>query len=304
MRQVPDPEPRQFDPAHGWRERYCQVGAQAEPVQHRQLPDGVLEVWSPGQAKPDIFVLEIATDPDARVPSQAVRDVALVYLERGIVPEVLVLFLREKGHVPAADSVELISRRGFTKLNLSWKAIKLWEVPAEELLAMDDVGLLPWVPLAKVTAAPEQIVRRCRARMDRAAPQIGHPEYENLLVVTQFLPLRYNEDSALLERLRALLGGREVMIQSPLYQEIVAESELKGATETRQAYILKVLRNRFGDAAKELDVELKAVEHERLDSLFDRALNCPDLESFRKELLSRTESPHGHDRITAVSGDC
>jgi hypothetical protein len=76
------------------------------------------------------------------------------------------------------------------------------------------------------------------------------------------------------------------MIGSPLYQEIVAESKLKGATETRQAYILKVLRNRFGDAAKDLEVELKAVEYERLDVLFDWALDCPDLESFRKELLS------------------
>jgi hypothetical protein len=116
---------------------------QAEPVQHRQLPDGVLEAWAPGQARSDTFIVEIATDPDARVPSQAVRDVALIYLERGILPEVLVLFLREKGNVPAADSVELISQRGFTKLNLSWRAIKLWEIPAEDLLEMDDVGLLP-----------------------------------------------------------------------------------------------------------------------------------------------------------------
>jgi hypothetical protein len=260
---------------------------QAEPVQLRQLPDGVLEVWSSSRAKPDIFILEIATDPDARVPSQAVRDAAVIHLERGVLPEVLVLYLREKGNVPAADSVELQSRRGFTTLKLSWKAIKLWEIPAEDLLAMDDVGLLPWVPLARVEGSPEQIVSRCRARLDEAAPQIGHPEYENLLVATQFLlPLRYNQDKLLLERLRALLGGREVMIESPLYQEIVAESELKGATEARRAYILRVLRNRFGDAAKDLDVELKAVEYDRLDALFDRALDCGDLESFRKALWS------------------
>jgi hypothetical protein len=76
------------------------------------------------------------------------------------------------------------------------------------------------------------------------------------------------------------------MIESPLYQEIVAESKLKGATEARRAHILKVLRHRFGDAAQDLDVEWKAVENDRLDVLFDRALDCPDLESFRKELWS------------------
>ena len=51
----------------------------------------LLEVRSPGQAQSDIFILEIASYPDARVPSQAVRDTALVYLQRGIVPELIVL---------------------------------------------------------------------------------------------------------------------------------------------------------------------------------------------------------------------
>jgi hypothetical protein len=260
---------------------------QAEPVQHRKLPDGVLEVWSPGQAKPDIFILEIATDPDARVPSQAVDDTALIYLERGILPEVLVLFLREKGNLPAADSVELKSRCGFTKLNLSWKAIKLWEIPAEDLLAMDDVGLLPWVPLAKVTGSPERIVRRCRARLDEAAPSLGHAEYENLLVATQFLlPLRYNQDQALLERLLALLGGRQAVIESPLYQEIVEEAERKGETKARQEDIMDVLKTRFGPAAKDLEVELKAVEFDRLGALHKFAVKCRNLASFRKHLLS------------------
>ena len=209
---------------------------QAEPVQIRQLPDGVLEVWGPGQAEPDIFILEIATFPDARVPSQAVRDAAMIYLLKGIVPEVIVLYLHEKGHIPAADSVELQSRRGLTKWNLSWKAIKLWEVPAEELLAMGDVGLLPWVPLAKFQGSPEQIVSRCRAHIDHAIASAEAPraatQYENLLAVTQFLlPLRYDRGSALLDRLRGLLGGRKAMIESPLYQEIVEESERTGETK-------------------------------------------------------------------------
>src|SRR5271156_819371 len=76
---------------------------QAEPVQVRQLPDGLLEVTGPGLALPDIFILEIASYPDARVPSQAARDAAIIFLQRGIVPELIVLFLHEKGNVAAAD---------------------------------------------------------------------------------------------------------------------------------------------------------------------------------------------------------
>ena len=201
---------------------------QAEPVQVRQLPDGLLEVECPGLAQPDIFILEIASHPDARVPSQAVRDTAIIYLQRGIVPEVIVLFLHEKGNVPAADSIELQSRRGLTRWKLTWKAVKLWEVPAEKLLAMGDVGLIPWVPLAKFDGSPETIVRRCQARIAQAGPPTTPVNQENLLAVTQFLlPLRYNKDP-LLGQLRALLGGQEAMIHSPLYQEVVEEADAQG----------------------------------------------------------------------------
>jgi hypothetical protein len=260
---------------------------QAEPVQARQLPDGVLEVRSPGQAQPDIFILEIASYPDARVPSQAARDTALIFLERGILPELIVLFLHEKGNVAAADSLELKSRRGLTRWNLSWKAVKLWEVPAEELLAMGDVGLIPWVPLAQFEAPPEQIVRRCRARIEQADPPLTPVDQENLLAVTQFLlPLRYNEKPTLLEHLRALLGGRRAMIESPLYQEVVAEAERKGAIEARRQDIMDILEGRFGPPARELEIELAAVEFDRLRDLHTLAVKCRNLAAFRKRLLS------------------
>ena len=76
------------------------------------------------------------------------------------------------------------------------------------------------------------------------------------------------------------------MIESPIYQEIVEESERKGETRVMQRIILKALVNRFGEAAQELEVELKAVDYDRLQNLIVRALSCPSLASFRGELLS------------------
>jgi hypothetical protein len=248
---------------------------QAELVQSRRLPDGVLEVRTSGQSDPDVYILEIPTYPDARVPAQAARDTALVYLDRGIVPEVLVLFLRPKGKIEAAGSAELQSRRGWTKWRLSWRAVKLWDVPAEGLLATGDVGVIPWVPLASFTGPPEPIVRRCRSRIDRDAPP---QEHENLLAVTQvLLGLRYNELSSR-ETLSGLLGGREAMIESPVLQEIIAE--------TKQKDIVKFLMARFGEAAQSLENELKAIDDDRLDELVKRAATCRSLASFRKQLSS------------------
>jgi hypothetical protein len=261
----------------GWK------ALQAELVQIRRLPDGVLEVACPGLAEPDLFILEVATYPDARVPSQAVRDTMLVYLERDIVPEVIVLYLHRKGNLEAAGSVALCSRRGFTSLNLSWKAVKLWEVPAEELLAMGDIGLIPWVPLADFDVPPETIVSQCRARIDQDAPPTDR---ENLLAVTQLLlGLRYNTDLPLRERLRDLLGGRHTMIESPIYEEIFADAERKGAIAALQEATITLLGIRFGETAQGIEAELKGIDdNNRLKELFERAARCRSLASFRKHL--------------------
>lgn len=263
----------------GVRDIAAWTASQAELVLPRQLPDGVLSVVEHGRTEPDIYILEIAAYPDARVPSQAVRDAAAGLLERGFLPEVLVLFLHEKGNVPAADSIELRSRKGFTKMNVSWRAIKLWELPAEELLALGDVALLPWVPLAKLSGPPETIVSQCKARIDLEVPP---PDRHTLLTVAQFLlKLRYDE-GPLLESLRKLLGGHEAMIQSPLYQEIVEEAK----SEAMQQAILDLLEDRYGPEAKDLEAQLKAVAFDRLRELHKLAARGRSLASFRKRLLS------------------
>jgi hypothetical protein len=44
---------------------------QAEVVQPRQLPDGLLEVQFKGLADPDLFILELATYPEARLNARS-----------------------------------------------------------------------------------------------------------------------------------------------------------------------------------------------------------------------------------------
>jgi hypothetical protein len=197
----------------------------------------------------------------------------------------VVLFLHPKGNIEAAGAVNLRSRQGWTDWRLSWRIAKLWEIPAEELLAASDVGLIPWVPLTQFDGPPEPIVLQCRARIDQDAPP---HEHENLLAVTQFLTrLRYHDP-----KLFQLLGGRKAMIESPLLDELKAEwtRELKAewtreakAEWTREA-ILKILEARFGIAARALEAELKTVDEDRLDDLLSLAATCRTLASFRKKV--------------------
>jgi hypothetical protein len=255
----------------------CDIDAwkplQAELVQQRQLPDGLIEALLHGHVKPDLFILEVATYPDARVTRQVTRDVALVYLDRDVLPEVLVLFLHPKGNVEASDSVTLNSPRGWTNWQASWKTIELWNVPAKDLLAAGDVGLIPWVPLSKFDGPPEPIFRECRARIDQDAPA---NEKENLLAVTQLLAgLRYNDPN-----LFQLFGGRQAMIESPVLQELRAE----WTRETTCKDVARFLAARFGVDTESLGAELENIDDGLLGNLVELAATCPDLESFRKQL--------------------
>src|ERR1700722_18040006 len=80
-----------------WRSR------RAEIVQPRKLPDGFLEADFPDRDQPVPFLVEMATYPERRVVQQAVDDALIVYLDRGMLPEVVIVNLRPKGHyrIPA-----------------------------------------------------------------------------------------------------------------------------------------------------------------------------------------------------------
>jgi hypothetical protein len=157
---------------------------QAELVQPRRLPDGLIEALLPGRDRPDLFIIEMATYPEARLIDQAVRDAALVYLDRGVLPEVFTFILHPKGKFRITGEADLRSPRAWSHWRLSWKVVELWTLPAQDLLDAHDVGLVPWAPLAHFDGPPEELIRRCREHIDQEAPPAEH---ENLLVVTQIL---------------------------------------------------------------------------------------------------------------------
>jgi hypothetical protein len=256
--------------------------AQAEVVQPRQLPDGLLDVRLQDASHDDLFLLEIATYPERRMASQLTRDLMLVYLDRGELPETVTLVLRPKGKLRAPSRRNLRSRHGFAYCSLRWRVVELWTVPAEDLLAAQDVGLIPWVPLTDFSDPPETVIRRCRDAIEQRAPVA---EKANLLAVTQVLThLRYN-DVALL----AILGGTRAMIESPLIQELVTEQVREVVTgrvcARARRDILTCLEARFGDVPRDLAQAIEAVaDDDRLTELVRQAAACPDLQAFHNEL--------------------
>jgi hypothetical protein len=158
---------------------------QAELVQSRRLPDGLIEAKLRGESKPSRFPVEISTYPYRRLSKQVIDGTVLAYLNREELPEVLALVLHPGGRTRVAGLADLASPQGWTRLRLEWKVVELWTIVAAGLLAADDVGLIPWVPLTKIDGPPDRIFRECRARIDRGSS--SDRDRDNLLAVIQFL---------------------------------------------------------------------------------------------------------------------
>ena len=229
---------------------------------------------------PTISLLEVSTYSEARVLQQALDDLALAYLSLRRLPELVVIVLHPKGRPRVVNSHEIRSRLEWCRLSAHWRVVELWTLSAAELLAAGDVGLVPWATLAEFEGQPERLLEQCRGRIEELA---SRDERANLLAVSQVLArLRYPQPNLL-----ALLGGRRVMIESPLIQELLAERS--------QDIILEALRGRFGEVPSDVIARLRQVEREKqLKELSRHAAVCPDLEAFRRRLPP--ERPNGKRR--------
>jgi hypothetical protein len=135
---------------------------QPQVVQQGRTPDGLLEVIFSGEAEPDLVLLEIYTYPASTIADDILKDVFMVYLDRGKVPEVVTLVLHPKGNMSVLGECEKKSRLGMTGFFVHWRVINLWEIEAEDLLATSEVGLVPWVPLARYEGSPDALLQLCR----------------------------------------------------------------------------------------------------------------------------------------------
>jgi predicted transposase YdaD len=235
-----------------------------------------LEVFFHGRIDPHYFLLEMATFPEKRVYEQALSDLSLAYHQLQVLPELLTVVLHPKGRLRIQGAHEVTSRLQWSRLACQWKVVELWELAAEDLLSAQQVGLLPWVALTRFQGPPGPILEQCRRQIDaQALPD----ERANLLAVSQVLAqLRYNDP-----KLLAILGGKQLMDESPLIQEIVAEKK----QEARQEDIQDVLQARFGSVPKDIVERLPGVRSEKkLRALVKYAGRCSDLESFRARLFS------------------
>lgn len=258
--------------------------AQTETVTSRRIPDGLLEVTFPGRPEAVPYVVEIETYPDSDNDRQILEAVMAVYLNRRVVPEVVSVILARKGNADVNDSQELRSRSGEVSLAGRWRTVRMWELDAEALFAMNDVGVIPWIPLTRTTAAPDELIRRCRAAIDAAAPPAHR---ESMLAVTHIMArLNYNDPNIL-----NILGGGETVIESPAFDEIAEFMELRTTRRLIGRLIVKTLTLRFQECPPDIVSRLRDItEPAALEELQEKSVTAGSLDDFRAALPPETPS--------------
>ena len=123
------------------------------------------------------------------------------------------------------------------------------------------------------------VLRQCRQRIDQAPEE----EQENLLAVAQVMAeMRYN-DAGLL----SILGGKRMIMESPMIQEIMDEVRLESTIKTMRQMVQQNLETRFGVLPPQLVELLNAVADEkRLRALHAESVRCASLDDFRARLAS------------------
>ena len=124
----------------------------------KRIPDGLLDVTFPDRTGPDPFLIEIESYPEKDTVAQLRDDAAMVLLTRGVLPNILLVVLFPKGNLSIDPEQVVQSSHGLSELRLKVTVVNMWTIPAEELLAANDVGLIPFVPLTRYTGPPEAAV--------------------------------------------------------------------------------------------------------------------------------------------------
>lgn len=259
---------------------------QPETVAPRRLPDGLFEVRFPGEADPTLVLVEIETYPDADADRQVLDGLMLIAVDRKAVPEVVSLVLKPKGNLTVSGSAALTSPRGRTNIAGSWPVVRLWEVDAETLFAEGDVGLIPWVPLTRTTQTPDELMARCRDRIE-AVPDPN--DREGLAAVTVILAQSVFDRSFL-----GLFGKNLMSLEAVLAEGAKALAEDLIRARALRESVLAALEARFGSVPADRVAPLSSIyDTVRLRELHRFGVTCPDLDTFVAALAGAAKPAGG-----------
>ncbi len=198
---------------------------------HAEIVDADLSTLSPeadkvlkiAAAPPWLLHIELQASYDPDLPKRMRFYNELLDYRHDMPVESVVMLLRPQADGSAmAGELSRTGRAGRMSKYFAYEIVRLWEVPAEQILS-GGIGVLPLAPLAQFAPGTESaIIHRMQERINvEATPGEAATLWSSTLVL---MGLRYNRDTA-----ARLLQGVMAMRESDTYQAILEEGGLNEA---------------------------------------------------------------------------
>lgn len=187
------------------------------------------------------------------------------------VRSVVVYLMHEAPVQPVPRSI--ISSSEDPQIDFAYDVVGLWEFP----ITVADVRKNPMLgPLASLT--PGVATADLPELQDILEQQVRSPKLRgDLLAIMCFLASR-RFDAALLQSMKRSL----IMLDSPFYQEILAEGETRGKEEYVREKLIQLVQRGLGQVPAQLSTRLETMGVAQLDELFDQVLETKTAEELRK----------------------
>ncbi|MCI0461802.1 MAG: hypothetical protein L0Z62_33035 [Gemmataceae bacterium] len=227
-------------------------------------------VFGIGEPLREVLHVEGQTDPDEDKHCDVLVCNALLHKRYRVPVHSIVLLLRSQAqHRNLNGTMRYEARPGRGKLDFGYEVVRLWEWPAETLLA-GGLELLPLAPLCKLPeGVPLEeglagVVRRVVERLEQDA----QPEQAKKLATAAFILTGLRVTRA---RAKVLFQGVRLMHDSDTYQAILDEGEVRGL----QNALLVQGEERFGRPDEDTRTALQGIDDlERLRGLMRRVLKA------------------------------
>ncbi len=164
------------------------------------------------------------------------------------------------------------------EIRFTYNLIRIYEMDAREILDQGILCLTPFVPLMKrgpesLQQADALIYGSDRSRTEKADPLTSMAILSGL--VSKDLPVQ------LINR------RKDIMIESAAYDIIKQDGIQEGMVVVAREMLLDALSTKFGTIPEDISGAVSDItDRESLKVLHRKAITCPDLKSFRKELPS------------------
>ncbi|HVA49158.1 MAG TPA: hypothetical protein VNH11_22535 [Pirellulales bacterium] len=213
-----------------------------------------------GEPLVEIVHVEFQSSAAAWKHADLVLDNALLFSQHHVPVHTILVLLRPQAVHPNADgTVQYSPRPGRGKMDFGYQVVRLWERPAEQLLA-GELGLAPLAMLGQLAegATVEDGLTAVAQRLAERLTAEAEPARATKLLTSALLltGLRVDRDAAL-----NIFGGVQMLEESDTYLMILEQGEQRA----RRGDILVVGEERPGTANESVRSKLDNIkDHERL----------------------------------------